>query len=158
MRPHLFVGATLTLTTLIGCASRPDVKQLCGVWATGDIREQWWIDGQDLRGEGRMIRDGVEVQTEVLTLRHGKRGHVYVAQPGDASPTEFAPIDPRDAKFGPEAPAAADHFAWANYAHDFPQEIHYVLVGDRIAATISGPDRTNGWEFQRTAACTEDAQ
>jgi hypothetical protein len=155
MSPRLVVGLTLALT---GCATAPDVTQLCGVWATGDTREQWWIDGKDLRGEGRMLRDGVEVPTEVLALRRTRDGHVYVAKPGDATPTEFAPIDPRAAKFAPEAPASAQHFVWANYEHDFPQEIHYVLDGDRLAATISGPDRTNGWEFSRTAACTQEPQ
>jgi hypothetical protein len=155
MRPHLLVGATLALTTLSACASRPDVKQLCGVWDTGDLREHWWIDGKDLRGESHIVKDGVPMRAEVLWLRHGKAGHVYVAQPGDASPTEFTPIDPSRAKYGPESVAAAQHFAWANYEHDFPQEIHYVLLGDRLAATIGGPNGAQGWELERTAACTE---
>jgi hypothetical protein len=155
MTPRLIAGLALALT---GCATTPDVTQLCGSWATDDMREQWWIDGKDLRGEGRMVQDGVEVQTEVLALRHGKAGHVYVAKPGDATPTEFAPIDPQAAKYGPGAQSDGQHFVWANYEHDFPQEIHYVLAGDKLSAVITGPDRENGWQFQRTAACSKEAQ
>jgi hypothetical protein len=154
MSPHLAVGLALALT---GCATIPDVNQLCGTWATNDTREQWWIDGEDLRGEGRMLRDGVEVPFERLALKNSRDGHVYVAMPGEASPTEFAPIDPQSAKYGPgEVDDGAQHFAWANYEHDFPQEIHYVLAGDRLTATISGPGRENGWQFERAAPCSQE--
>jgi hypothetical protein len=156
MSPHLLVGSMLALT---GCATTPDVMQLCGVWATGDAREQWWIDGHDLRGEGRMIEADVEVPFEILALRKRRGGHVYVAQPGDATPTELAPIDPAAAKFGPgpdQVGPAVVRWSWANYEHDFPQEIHYLLDGDRLTAIISGPDRETGWQFERTAACTRD--
>ena len=85
MSPHLLVGAMLALA---GCATTPDVTQLCGSWASDEMREHWWIDGRDLHGAGRMIRDGVEVQTEALALRSSKSGHVYVATPGD----ELSPL------------------------------------------------------------------
>jgi hypothetical protein len=154
---RLVIGSMLALPgCATGCATGPDVRQLCGVWAFDDAREQWWIDGGDLRGEGRMIRDGVEVPFEILALRKQRGGHVYIAQPGDAAPTEFAPIDPRSAKFGPaEDNPEVLRFSWANYAHDFPQEIHYLLAGDRLTAVVSGPDRESGWQFERTAGCTE---
>jgi hypothetical protein len=154
MRSPIVLGLALALS---GCAMSPDVKQLCGLWATTDTREQWWIDGDGLRGEGRMLQDGVEVPTEILALRRSRGGHVYVAKPGDASPTEFAPIDPAAAKYGPaHDDPDAEHFVWANYEHDFPQEIHYVLSGDRLTATISGPGRENGWQFERAAPCTQE--
>jgi hypothetical protein len=155
MSPHLVLGVSLALT---GCATGPDVTQLCGVWASDNAKEQWWLDGNDLRGEGRMIEADHEVVSEVLALRRTRAGHIYVAKPDEATPTEFAPIDVAAAKWGPgdiEGAEHFEHFAWANYEHDFPQEIHYVLAGDRLTAIISGPGRESGWEFQRTAACTE---
>lgn len=153
MRAHLIVGLTLAS---IACATGPDVEQLCGAWASGDLHEYWWMTGNDLRGVKKQVRDGEEHLTEVHELRRSRDGHIYVAHPGDAPRTEFAPIDPQAARFAPEVPAAGEHFAWANYAHEFPQEIHYVLVGDRLAVTITGPGRTNGWEFQRTVGCPSE--
>lgn len=156
MPPHLVLGSMLALS---GCATTPDVTPLCGVWAVDDAREQWWIDGHDLRGEGRVLKDGAEVVVETLALRRRRGGHVYVAKPGDATPTEFAPIDPRAARFpGRETNSAnieVTRFSWANYEHDFPQEIHYLLVGDRLTAVVSGPERASGWQFERVAACEE---
>lgn len=145
------------MLALAGCATTPDVTQLCGSWASDEMREHWWIDGRDLHGAGRMIRDGVEVQTEALALRSSKSGHVYVATPGDATPTEFAPIDPSAAKYGPaQASPDAIRFSWANYQHDFPQEIHYLLDGDRLTAIVSGPKGQSGWQFQRSAGCGQE--
>ncbi|HLT39140.1 MAG TPA: hypothetical protein VK034_22805 [Enhygromyxa sp.] len=155
MSPRLVVGITLALA---GCGPRPDVRQLCGVWAGAELSEHWSIDGRDLQGEGRMIRDGVEITTERLKLKKTRAGHVYVAMPSDVAPTEFAPIDPATAKFGPDrVPAATTRFSWANYQHDFPQEIHYLVQGDRLTAIISGPDRESGFEFQRVTDCVQVA-
>ncbi len=141
---------------LLGCATGPDPRLLCGTWSGETVREQWWLDGRDLRGEGRTIRDGLETVHERLALRRSPGGHVYVATPSGAAPTEFAPIDPATARFGPvpdvDAPGLV-HLAWANYAHDFPQEIHYLVDGDTLMAIVSGPRQEYGWTFQRTAGC-----
>jgi len=155
MPPARLCLLLLTLA-LASCGSSPDISALCGVWASDDARELWWLDGDGLRGEGRTVQDGREQTFERLELRPAGRGHVYVAQPGDAPPTEFAPVDPRAAKFGPEQrePAAGvQHFVWANYAHDFPQEIHYLLAGDRLTAIVGGPEREIGWTFERVGPC-----
>lgn len=138
----------------------PNPKLLCGTWAGEGMSERWWIEGRDLRGEGHSLDDaGEPTSTERLVLRAGKRGHVYVAQPGEAAPTEFSPIDPEAARYVVQTPAAAHVWVWANYEHDFPQEIHYALIGDRLEAVIAGADDAGGggmgWTLERVAACDE---
>jgi hypothetical protein len=157
-------GCPVILTLSCACAASrpPSVEPLCGTWAEGEpgIYESWTRDGDDLRGEGgKVLDDGQLVHSEGLWLRAGRRGHVYVAQPGHVEPTEFRPIVPDRARFGVETPAAATVWVWANYDHDFPQEIHYALVGDRLDVAIAGPEdgggRSMGWTLQRVAACGE---
>jgi hypothetical protein len=148
------------------CASKfPDVAPLCGTWSDGSMTEHWWIEGKGLRGEGQTLDDTGQVQsTELLELAASRRGHVYVARPGGQAPTEFAPIDPAESRFPRTAPAAAKTWVWANYEHDYPQEIHYTLVDDHLHAEIIGPGddtgqslgRAMGWTLQRTAACSEE--
>lgn len=162
--PHPSHALALVLACMLSgaCASKlPSPEPLCGTWSDGaGMTERWWLDGDDLRGEGK-TPDG----TETLALIAGPRGHVYVAKPGDAEPTEFAPIDPSRARFGAQAPATAQVWVWANYEHDFPQEIHYVLGDDNhLTAKIAGPSddpgegngRSMGWTLERTATCGEE--
>ena len=140
----------------------PSVASLCGTWRNdaGEV-ERWALDGPDLRGEAQ-FGETRERLALVARARGRGGGHVYVAQPGDAAPTEFAPIDPSASRHGGPAPASATRWSWANYDHDFPQEIHYTLTGDRLEATIAGPDRggaggrSAGWTYDRVAACNED--
>jgi hypothetical protein len=139
-----------------GCASAGPLASLCGTWVSEPAIERWWVDGRGLAGEGLVVHDGVENRTEVLRLRPSRGGAIYVAAPDGQPTTEFRPIDPREARFGPAAPESDDEFArlsWANYAHDFPQEIHYRIGPDRLVAVVSGPDRESGWTFTRAAAC-----
>jgi hypothetical protein len=148
------------------CASKiPDVAPLCGTWSDGGVTERWWVEGDGLRGEGQTIdADGVVQSTELFELVASRRGHVYVARPGGGAATEFAPIDPAEARFERTAPATAEVWAWANYEHDFPQEIHYWLVDGRLHTEIIGPGddsgqslgRAMGWTLERTAACNEE--
>jgi hypothetical protein len=124
------------------------------------VGERWWIDGRDLHGEGYVLDGAGEITlTERLQLRADKRGHVYVAQPGEATPTEFSPIDPSTARSPVRIPAAALVWSWANYDHDFPQEIHYVLVGDKLDTTIAATHGNRGhgmaWKLVRIAGCDE---
>jgi hypothetical protein len=131
------------------------------------MTERWWIERDGLRGEGQTLDDSGQVQsTELLELVASRRGHVYVARPGGAAATEFAPIDPTKSRFPRDTPQTAKVWAWANYEHDFPQEIHYSLVDDRLHAEIIGPGddtgqslgRAMGWTLDRTATCSEEAQ
>ncbi|NVB43772.1 hypothetical protein G6O69_38600 [Pseudenhygromyxa sp. WMMC2535] len=53
---------------------------------------------------------------------------------------------------------------WANYEHDFPQEIHYALFADegRLEAAIVGPGEGEApsvmtWSFTRSASCGVDS-
>ncbi|KIG19178.1 hypothetical protein DB30_04643 [Enhygromyxa salina] len=132
----------------------PDAKLLCGTWEGEGTRERWWIEGRDLRGEGHTQTDQGELElSERLVLRHGKRGHVYIAQPGEAAPTSFSPIDPSAARYPVQVPAATLVWVWANYEHDFPQEIHYGLQGDQLEATVAGPGAGMGWKLARIRPC-----
>jgi hypothetical protein len=139
-----------------GCASAAPLAALCGTWVSEPAIERWWIDGRGLAGEGLVVGDGVETRTEVLSLRRSRGGAIYVAEPDGQQTTEFRPIDPREARFGPGAgPSDGElqRLSWANYAHDFPQEIHYLIGPDRLVAIMSGPERESGWTFTRSAAC-----
>lgn len=163
--PHPSHALALALACVLSsaCASKiPNPEPLCGTWSDGaGMTERWWIDGKDLRGKAQI--DG---GTETLELIAGRRGHVYVAHPSGAPPTEFAPIDPATARYGTRAPALSTEWVWANYEHDFPQEIHYALgQDDRLQAVIAGPGeapigdhggRMMGWTLERVAACGEE--
>jgi hypothetical protein len=161
MRRSLLLACALPCA----CASKiPDVASLCGTWSDGaGVTERWWVDGEGLRGEGQTTSEAGEVQTtEILELVASRPGHIYVARPGGAEPTEFTPLDPTDARFSVNAPANADVWVWANYEHDFPQEIHYALIDDHLHAKIVGPGETGeesmGWTLERTAACGEQTR
>jgi len=160
------VASSLALALVCACAGSrpPSVAPLCGTWtepAPGTRYESWSRAGQGLVGEGGdILATGELVATEQLQLRAERRGHVYLAQPGQAIPTKFSPIDPAQARFGTRAPATATHWSWANYDHDFPQEIHYVLLDNgRLQISIGGPKGSGGqgmgWTFVRAAACAE---
>ncbi|PRQ06319.1 hypothetical protein [Enhygromyxa salina] len=154
--PRLRLALLLVCAPVLGaCASMPpDAKLLCGTWQGEAMSERWWVDGRDLRGEGRTRDDAGEYQLiERLALRHHRRGHVYVAQPGEAEPTEFAPIDPSEARYPVQVPASAQVWVWANYEHDFPQEIHYTVLGDRLETSIAGPGAGMGWKLERSRPC-----
>jgi hypothetical protein len=165
--PHALLLALAGALTC-ACASKiPDVAPLCGTWADGaGVTERWWVDGKGLRGEGQTADEAGEVHTtEVLELVHSRDGHIYVARPGGAAPTEFAPIDPALARFPLTAPATSDVWVWANYEHDFPQEIHYAVIDNHLHAKIVGPGdagessgQSMGWTLERTAACGEESR
>lgn len=164
----LALACVLACACAGACASKiPDVAPLCGTWSDASVTERWWVEGDGLRGEGQTLDESGAVQsTEQFELVASKRGHVYVARPSGQAPTEFAPIDPADARFANNAPATAEVWVWANYEHDFPQEIHYMLIDGRLHTEIIGPGddtgqslgRAMGWTLERTAACNEKPQ
>jgi hypothetical protein len=156
----LFGGLLLGACGPPRATAPPNAKLLCGTWQGEGMSERWWVDGRDLRGEGRALNEAGElVVSERLVLRASKRGHVYVAKPGEAAPTEFSPIDPGVARYPIQVPASALVWVWANYEHDFPQEIHYAVIGERLEASIHGPDdaggRSMGWALERVAGCED---
>lgn len=154
------LAAALACASAAGCASGPPLTALCGTWQAEGAVERWWPTRDGLAGEGRAVVDGVEVPVEALSLRRtrtklGARA-VYRAEPVGQAPAEFAPIDPSAARFGPKALwTDGVRWSWADYTHDFPQEIHYRITDDRLDAVVSGPDRESGWTFTRTAACAD---
>ena len=150
---------TLALAACDGsmATADPGVRLLCGTWtADSGANERWEIDGDNLVGKAF---NGQE--DEQIALLAGDHGHVYVVQPGGGAPTEFRPVDPSAARFTVSAPTGAEVWVWANYEHDFPQEIHYALFPNegRLEATIVGPGEGGGeaqqmsWTMMRTASC-----
>ena len=154
--PTCALALALAACDVSGTSVSPDVRQLCGTWTSdAGASERWDIDGDNLVGQGR---SGEEV--EQLALLAESQGHIYVAQPGRAAPTQFRPIAASAARFAVDAPPGATVWVWANYDHDFPQEIHYALLANegRLEAAIVGPGesgeaRVVTWTFARTAGC-----
>ena len=139
-----------------GATVDPGMRPLCGTWtADSGANERWEIDGDNLIGKAF---NGEE--HEDIALLAGDQGHVYSVQPGGGPTTEFRPIDPSAARFSVQVPPGAKVWVWANYDHDFPQEIHYALLANegRLEATIVGPGEggeaaSMAWTMTRTASC-----
>jgi hypothetical protein len=182
--------AALALVLLAACASEPAetassspeataapeaeaspaITALCGSWQAdnGDgtlMVERWRVEGEGLRGEGRTTNEQGEVlfaeQLEILTGEDGALR--YRAQPGEEPVTEFRAVDPSARRFAVELPDDAEAlWLFANYEHDFPQEISYALLGDRLEIRIAGPKldapeelASAAWSHTRTEACPE---
>lgn len=139
--------------------SAGSVAPLCGTWDDGHgTRERWWPDGDGLAGEGRVTGESGEATTEQLALVATEGGHAYVARPHGARATRFEPIDPRHGRYPVSgAPADVPVWLWADYDHDFPQEIRYALHDDRLEVVLSGPGDDGpshvAWTFERVEAC-----
>jgi hypothetical protein len=124
---------------------------LAGCWVrekgTRRIDEQWMAPrGGLMLGSSRTVRGDTLVEYEhlAIVLREGRP--VYRAMPSGQAPAEFT-----------ASVAGADHIAFDNPAHDFPQRISYALRGsDSLVARIEGPVQggTRSAEFAyRRAAC-----
>lgn len=148
----------------------PAITALCGSWQAdnGDgtlMVERWQIEGEGLRGAGRTTNAEGEVlfaeQLEILTDDDGTLR--YRAQPGEEPATEFRAVDTDARRFAVELPADAEaQWLFANYEHDFPQEISYALSGDRLEIRIAGPkldapeeQASAAWSHTRVEGCDE---
>jgi hypothetical protein len=125
------------------------------------MTERWWVDGDGLRGYSTDDNRDFYMR-EILELVNSRRGHIYIARPGGNYETKFAPIDPARARFIVSKPENAEVWVWANYKHDYPQEIHYAVLDNYLYATIVGPSENSAeghplrWELRRIAECGEE--
>ncbi|NVB43766.1 hypothetical protein G6O69_38570 [Pseudenhygromyxa sp. WMMC2535] len=95
---------------------------------------------------------------------HRARDTSTSSSPAKPPRRSFEPIDPSAARFSVDTPRGATIWVWANYEHDFPQEIHYALFADegRLEAAIVGPGEGEApsvmtWSFTRSASCGVDS-
>lgn len=148
MMRMLIAGALLLLSSASTAADRvASLGWLAGHWSSEqDDRwtEEFWSDarGGVLLGVNRSGRGEQARAFEFMRIAADADGRVaYWASPAAAPPTRFALTE-----------SSAAHAVFENPAHDYPVRIEYRREGDRLTATIYGPDRANprSWNFTRT--------
>lgn len=146
MKAYLAIAAAAVLAGASPAARVDDLGWLAGQWITetdaGWTEEIWapprggMMIGHSRSGHGEMLRD-----FEFMRIAAGPDGTLaYIAQPQGAAPVAFRLVrhDKTSATF-------------ENEAHDYPQRIAYVRVGDTLTATISAIDGSNAgsWAYRR---------
>jgi len=119
---------------------------LVGRWrieAKDDFVEEWWTDGGGgvMFGINRTVTRGKLETFEFLRIVFEEDGGiVYQASPsGRFPPTEF-----RMTELG------GKRVVFENQKHDFPTRIEYLVEGDVVTVTLSGPDRgKEKWTFKK---------
>lgn len=100
------------------------------------------------------------MSTERLALLTSGEQHLYVSQSSEAPAIAFQPTDPSLTQNQIELPESALAWAWTNYEHDFPQEVHYVVIEDRLQTQFSASGEDGGWlmgwTLERVGACGEE--
>jgi Domain of unknown function (DUF6265) len=116
-----------------------------GAWLSEDGEtEEHWITprGGTMLGVNRTVIDGRTVHHEFILIQAEDGEVVYRAFPQGQPPASFA------LERHGEGEAV-----FANPRHDFPQRIHYRLVGDTLEAEVSGVEagepRQASWRFRR---------
>jgi len=137
--------ALVLLALVSGCASAPDAPAgnhplgwMSGCWenAAGTYREVWSApDHGYLFGHALSLMAGEVTFFEQTRIDPGKV-YVYNAYPGGDGPSPF-----------PEVERDETSVTFANPDHDYPQSIRYVRDGDRMVATISLMDGSDGQGF-----------
>ena len=111
---------------------------MSGCWenAAGTYREVWSApDHGYLFGHALSLMAGEVTFFEQTRIDPGKV-YVYNAYPGGDGPSPF-----------PEVERDETSVTFANPDHDYPQSIRYVRDGDRMVATISLMDGSDGQGF-----------
>ena len=87
------------------------------------------------------IADGKVGFYEILSIRRNDDGSlVYTAHPAGQAPTEFI-----------VAESSANSVLFVNAGHDYPQQIRYERVSNRLHATISLLDGVKPVSFDKVA-------
>lgn len=82
---------------------------------------------------------------EYMRIASDEQGLAFWGSPGGAPPVRFGMTRS-------EATANGRYtIVFENPAHDFPTRVEYVLEGEALSATVSGPDGANPmrWSFRR---------
>lgn len=106
---------------------------LIGTWseAAGDrITTETWvrIDDQTLSAEGKTVKSGKTVFEEKLTIQITNEGIYYIADVAHNS----EPVWFKLTLF------SSGEAVFENRQHDFPQKLHYKLLGDAMYVEIEG--------------------
>lgn len=134
------------LALLTGCVSRPatmaqenhPLSWMSGCWENveGDYREVWsQPDHGFLFGYAFSLESERVAFFEQTRIEPGKP-FVFNAYPAGTGPSPF-----------PEVARSATSIEFANPDHDFPQRIRYARDADRLIATISLADGSDGQGF-----------
>ena len=124
--------------------SQNDFGWLVGSWERTNVKEgrtafeTWFkLPNDTLVGNGVMIEKGDTLFSERLSIVKKADAWYYIAEVSEnAKPVPFK-IE-QITEFG---------FYAANPAHDFPKVIEYQLDGSKLAATISGGNRSITFHF-----------
>jgi hypothetical protein len=133
------IALVLAMASIAGAAParEPDAGSgldwIAGHWCGGGegsrIEETWLPEaGGALLGMSRTVHGGRMASFEFMRIvREGGRTSFHV-QPNGAPPTVFVAAESGDG-----------WIRFENRQHDFPNEIEYRRVGERLSAWISGP-------------------
>lgn len=114
---------------------------LTGRWCTvessrGQTCEQWLpAAGGMMLGISQTVRGGKTREFEFMRIAMDGEVAVYLAQPGGKPPVAF------------RAATGGEGVTFVNAAHDYPQRIHYRVMGDTLTAEISLADGTRSMRF-----------
>ena len=118
---------------------------LTGRWCSvdgprGQTCETWQAAaGGTMLGTSQTVKGGKTVAFEFLRIALDGDTAVYLPQPGGKPPVAFRAL------------ASGEGVTFVNAAHDYPQRIHYRVVGDVLTAEISLADGSKAmrWSFTR---------
>ena len=134
MRRAALLTALLLATGAQAQDSLAPISWLAGCWKAENAEpgsgEQWMpLAGDTLMGVSRTVRGGKTVTWEFMRIaRHDDGGFAFFAQPASRPPNSFKVVA-----------LDAQHVAFENPAHDFPQKIVYRLESPgQLRAHIEG--------------------
>ena len=117
---------------------------LAGCWVNPDssAQEVWVVDSdRSLAGFGVAINDNKVGFYEILSIKQSEDGSwAYTAYPSGQASASFHAVQ-----------FSKNSVVFANPDHDYPQEIRYRRVGDRLNATISLVGGVNPTSFDKVA-------
>lgn len=138
----------LLLLPVLSLAGEPvehPLQWLVGCWMTpdGSSQEVWVADNDGgLSGFSVSVAGNKVGFYEILTIRPGDSGaFVYTAHPSGQATTSFTATE-----------ITENSALFVNADHDYPQQIRYTRVADRLQATISLLDGSRPVSFDK-AAC-----
>jgi hypothetical protein len=122
------------------------VSWLEGNWVTDKsnsssmlTKEQWELDGQEMKGIGLVIKNSDTTLVENLSLRMINDTLSYVAEvPENVEKTIFKLTSYKN-----------DSWKFENPKHDFPKSIEYIKKKGGFEAVVSGGDRSFKLIFKR---------
>ena len=134
----------LPVLSLAGEPSEHPLDWLIGCWMTpdGSSQEVWVADSDGaLSGFSVSIADNSVSFYEILGIRRSKDGSlVYTAHPSGQAATSFT-----------VAEITKNSVLFENADHDYPQQIRYERVSNRLHATISLLDGVKPARFDKVA-------